>query len=106
MLRARIAVAVFVAVAFSSILLGNAHAQVPVGYNGGNLVAPAPPPDDVVITRVQPTPSVLLSLLSGDSFAVRRWIIELAAMRDGRSASRAAIKSPRLAMKRDPVWVR
>lgn len=107
MLRARIAVvALAVAVALSSLLAGNAHAQIPVGYNGGNLVAPAPPADDVVITRVLPAPSVLLSLLSGDSFAVRRRILELAAMRDLRSAGHAALKPSRLSVKRNPVWDR
>lgn len=107
MLRARIAVvALALALALSSMLAGTAHAQIPVGYNGGNLVAPAPPADDVVITRVLPAPSVLLSLLSGDSFAVRRRILELAAMRDLRFAGRAALKPSRLSVKRNPVWDR
>jgi hypothetical protein len=105
MLRARIAIISF-ALALSSMLAGNALAQVPVGYNGGSLLSPAPPADDVVITRVQPAPSVLLSLLSGDSFAVRRRILELAAMRDLHAAGRAALRPSRHSARRNPVWDR
>lgn len=105
MLRARIAV-IALTLALSSMHAGSAYAQLPVGYNGGNLIAPAPPADDVVITRVQPAPSLLLSLLSGDSFAFRRGILELAAMRDLRFAGRAALKPSRLSVKRNAVWVR
>ena len=105
MLRARIAVVTF-AVALSSMLVGSTHAQVPVSFPSGGLLSPAPPPDDVVVTRLEPAPNVLLSLLSGDSFAVRRGILELAAMRDLRFAGRAALKPSRLSVKRHPVWVR